>query len=303
MVSRGPVAQLLTASRWDWWPVDKVILTYFGATALLELFYWSSLPDASWLLIAHLGGALFIGLMAAYPANPILIFVHFWYPLPYVFYSYKEMSILIRALRLHDADAALAQIDFAFWGANPTVWLERFRSPLLAELLEIVYSGFVPAILMVAFLLWKKNKLREFRYYAFLIALGFLISYVGYFLVPARGPRFLLRRLQTYELQGVWLYHWLSATLDRIESAHYDCFPSGHTEMTILAWWGCRTISSNLFRGMFVYTLGVVFATVYLRYHYTVDVLAGAVVAGVLIAGAPLVYRTLGGERGGVAIS
>jgi membrane-associated phospholipid phosphatase len=195
------------------------------------------------------------------------------------------------------------QIDFAFWGANPTVWLERFRSPLLAELLEIVYSGFVPAILMVAFLLWKKNKLREFRYYAFLIALGFLISYVGYFLVPARGPRFLLRRLQTYELQGVWLYHWLSATLDRIESAHYDCFPSGHTEMTILAWWGCRTISSNLFRGMFVYTLGVVFATVYLRYHYTVDVLAGAVVAGVLIAGAPLVYRTLGGERGGVAIS
>jgi hypothetical protein len=63
------VAQLLTASRWDWWPVDKVILTYFGATALLELFYWSSLPDASWLLIAHLGGALFIGLMA--PTRPI----------------------------------------------------------------------------------------------------------------------------------------------------------------------------------------------------------------------------------------
>ena len=27
---------------------------------------------------------------------------------------------------------------------------------------------------------------------------------------------------------------------------------------------------------MFVYTLGVIFATVYLRYHYTVDVLAGS---------------------------
>jgi membrane-associated phospholipid phosphatase len=295
------VAQLLIARRLDWWPVDKMISAYFAVATLLELYYWSSLPDPVSMLIVHLTGALLIGLTVSYPSNPILNFVHFWYPLPYVFYSYKEMSTLIRALGLADADLALARIDFAFWGANPTVWLERLRSPLLVEALEIIYAGFVPAVLMVALLLWKKKKLREFRYYAFLIALGFLTSYVGYFLVPARGPRFVLRRLQTYELQGLWLFHWLSATLDRIESAHYDCFPSGHTEMIILAWWGCRTISSNLFRGMFVYTLGVVFATVYLRYHYTVDVLAGAVVAGVLIAVAPRVYRALGGERGGVA--
>jgi membrane-associated phospholipid phosphatase len=296
------VAQLLIARRLDWWPVDKMILAYFAVATLLELYYWSRLPDPLSMLIVHLAGALFIGLTVSYSSNPILNFVHFWYPLPYVFYSYREMSILIRALGLADADLALARIDFAFWGANPTVWLERWRSPLLAEALEIIYAGFVPAVVMVALVLWKKKKLREFRYYAFLIALGFLTSYVGYFLVPARGPRFVLRRLQTYELQGLWLFHWLSATLDRIESAHYDCFPSGHTEMTILAWWGCRAISSNLFRVMFVYTLGVVFATVYLRYHYTVDVLAGVIVAGVLIAVAPRVYRALGGERGGVTI-
>jgi len=296
------VAQLLTARRLDWWPVDKVILAYFAAVTLIEVFYWSSLPDPFSMVTVHLVGALIIGLIVYYPSNPILIFVHFWYPLPYVFYSYKEMSILIRALRLPDADLALAQIDFAFWGANPTVWLERLRSPYLAEALEIVYAGFVPAILMVAFVLWKKNKLREFRYYAFLIALGFLTSYVGYFLVPARGPRFVLRGLQTYELEGVWLYHWLSTTLDRIESAHYDCFPSGHTEMTILVWWGCRAISTNLFRVMFVYTLGVIFATVYLRYHYTVDVLAGVIVAGTLIAISPRIYRALGGEQAGVIV-
>jgi len=131
--------------------------------------------------------------------------------------------------------------------------------------------------------------------------LGFLVSFLGYFLVPARGPRFLLRNLQTYELRGIWLFHWLSTTLDRLESAHYDCFPSGHTEMMILAWWGSRAISSNLFRGMCIYTFGVIFATVYLRYHYTVDVLAGALVAGALILLTPWIYRVLGGKRGGEA--
>ena len=68
--------------------------------------------------------------------------------------------------------------------------------------------------------------------------------------------------------------------------------------MTILAWWSSRMISTNLSRVMLVYTLGIIFATVYLRYHYTVDVLAGAIVAGVLILTAPRVYRALGGKRG-----
>ena len=42
--------------------------------------------------------------------------------------------------------------------------------------------------------------------------------------------------------------------LDRLESAHYDCFPSGHTELTILAWWGSRMVSKRLFRVYFAYT-------------------------------------------------
>jgi membrane-associated phospholipid phosphatase len=285
----------------DWWPVDKVVLTYVGAVTMLELFYWSRLPNPWERLITHLAAILIVALIASHPANGLARIVHYWYPLPYVSYCYKEMGTLIPALGRPSADAALAHIDFAMWGANPTVWLERFNSPLLAEALEMVYAGFVPAILLVAFLLWMRKRFMEFRYYAFLIALGFLLSYGGYFLVPARGPRFQLHHLQTYELHGLWLFHWLSSTLDHIESAQYDCFPSGHTEMTILAWWGSRAISSTLFRVMFAYTVGVIFATVYLRYHYTVDVLAGASLAGVLILTAPRLYRGLGGNTGGEA--
>jgi membrane-associated phospholipid phosphatase len=289
---------MLTMKRPDWWPIDKVILAYFAFTTALELIYWSRLPDPSEMLLVHLTGALLIVLTVYYPASSISFVFHHWYPVFYVFYCYKEMSILIPALRSTDADAALAQLDFAVWGAHPTVWLERISSPFLTELLQIIYSGFIPVVLMMGVILWFQKRYDEFRYYAFLIPLGFLVSYVGYLLVPARGPRFLLQHLQTQELRGLFLYDWLRATLDRIESAHYDCFPSGHTEMTILAWWSSRAISSNLARGMLVYTLGIIFATVYLRYHYTVDVLAGVIVAGVVIWVAPRVYRALGSKRG-----
>jgi membrane-associated phospholipid phosphatase len=85
----------------------------------------------------------------------------------------------------------------------------------------------------------------------------------------------------------------MQAGLDRLETAAYDCFPSGHTELTILAWWSSRRVSNRLFRIYFAYTPLLIFGTVYLRYHYTVDVFAGTALATVLIATAPAMFRKL----------
>jgi membrane-associated phospholipid phosphatase len=206
------------------------------------------------------------------------------------------MALIIPGVRHTSADQWLADLDFRIWSAHPTVWLERIQTPVLTEFLQIVYTLFVPAVLLIPFLIWRKHRPGEFQYYAFLIALGYLASYVGYLIVPARGPRFLLNHLQHIPLQGMWLFHAMQSTLDRLESAHYDCFPSGHTELTILAWWSSRAISKPLFRVYFAYTYFaytplIIFATVYLRYHYTVDVLAGIVLAAVLLVYSPALYR------------
>ena len=276
----------------SFWPVDKVIFTYLAFTGLLILGWWRVVPDAPVLFTLHVVGAALMVLEAKKP-NPTSWLFRNWYPLFYVASCYKEMAILIPPIRGTDADQWLADLDFRIWHANPTVWLEQIYSPALTEYLQVVYTLFVPAVLLIAFFLWKKAKFREFQYYAFLIALGFLASYIGYILVPARGPRFLLKTLQHIPLQGMWGFAGMQHALDRLESAHFDCFPSGHTELTILAWWGSRMLSNKLFRVYLAYTPSIIFATVYLRYHYTVDVLAGAILAIVLIAASPLFYRFL----------
>jgi membrane-associated phospholipid phosphatase len=206
------------------------------------------------------------------------------------------MALFIKAVRTTDADQWLADTDFRIWGVHPSVWLERFQYPVAVEVLQICYSLFVPGVLLVAILLWRKSRLDDFRHYAFLIALGFLTSYLGYILLPARGPRFLFASLQTLERHGLWIGDGLRKLNDTLESAHYDCFPSGHTELTILAWWGSRSISRNLSRFMCVYLVSVVLATIYLRYHYTVDVLAGILVAWVVILVSPRLYTWLSGR-------
>jgi membrane-associated phospholipid phosphatase len=285
-----PCVSMRTDAPNRWWPVDRVILTYFAAITILEIVYWQPA-----LIAAHIAATALLWLAVRFPATRVSRQFHFWYPLPYILASYKEMAILIPIVRSWTADQFLARLDFQIWHANPTVWLERWQNPVAVELLEICYMLFVPAILVVAALLWRKAGTAEFRQYAFLIALGFLVSYVGYLLVPARGPRFLLAALQTRPIQGLWLTGTLQALSDRLESAHYDCFPSGHTELTILAWWGSRSISRNLSRVMCVYLISVILATVYLRYHYTVDVFAGMVVAWVIILVSRRLYSYLSG--------
>jgi membrane-associated phospholipid phosphatase len=203
------------------------------------------------------------------------------------------MAVIIRSIRATSYDAALAAWDFAIWRCHPAVWLERIQSPALTELMQLAYALFVPAVLLVAVIFWIQQRFDEFRSYAFLLTLGFLVSYLGYLLVPVRGPRFFLASLQTEPLRGLWLFERVRAALDVLESAHYDCFPSGHVEMTVLAWWTSRRISIGLGRVFAAYTVCMVLATTYLRYHYTVDSMAGLVVAFVILAAAPHLEREL----------
>ena len=268
------------------WPVDWLMLSYLLAISLVITWFIQKFDNAGMLLLAH-GAA--ISLIVAYaflPRLPGAFFFRHVYPIPYVFACYRVMSVIIRSIREARSDAMLAAWDFALWHAHPTVWLERVQFPLVVELLQIIYALFVPAILAVALILWIRQR-EDFRGYAFLLTPGFLASYVLYFVVPARGPRIFLDGLQTKPLVGLWLFGPLRSLLDVMESSHYDCFPSGHTEMTIIAWWATRRISSGLSTLYLVYTALILLATVYLRYHYTVDLIAGILVAALVLYAAP----------------
>jgi membrane-associated phospholipid phosphatase len=296
------MAEVVTAPLRSWWPVERLFALYLTVVGLGIAIEFREVPGAAALLAAHLTA---IALLAAAPRvapawqKAAGVFRH-WFPLVYIPLCYREMAILIPAIRRTDFDAQVARIDYRIWGAHVSVWLERLQTPWATEFLQFVYTLYIPSVILVAAALWIKGLYPDFRYYAFLLSLGFLACYAGYFLVPVRGPRFYLAHLQHTNLQGVWLFERMQHVLDRLESAHYDCFPSGHTAMTLIAWWSSRRASAKLFAGFTVYTILILSATVYLRYHYSIDLLAGAVLAAGLLAVSPKVYA-IALERGSKA--
>lgn len=214
--------------------------------------------------------------------------LHYWYIVPIIFMSFKEIYFMVKPIRGVDCDKYLIDIDRFLFGVDPTHVLFNIANPFLTELLQIVYGSFffLPIILGMD-ILFNHNE-KYFRYVTFSVVLGFFLSYIGYFLVPAIGPRFTLHEFEmtNMELPGIFLTNFLreivnagesipAGTPNPMEVVQRDVFPSGHTQITLIVMYlsiKFRTVSRYLF--LPVGTL-LIFSTVYLRYHYVIDLIAG----------------------------
>lgn len=63
--------------------------------------------------------------------------------------------------------------------------------------------------------------------------------------------------------------------LDSLATVNRDTFPSGHTELTLTAIYLAFTLKAKIRWGLFVVGTLLIISTVYMRYHYVVDVMAG----------------------------
>jgi membrane-associated phospholipid phosphatase len=221
--------------------------------------------------------------------------VHGWYPVALIPLSYKELTYLIPRIHARDFDGALAAIDYRIFGAHPTVWLERFTWPPITELLQLCYPTYYVLPIILGAVIWRSGNRERYRFWVFVVIFGFYLSYLGYIAVPAIGPRFLSEIVgaQTKPLSGVFLFQVVREALDRAEGLTRDCFPSGHTEMTLLALYYARRFHHKTFWFFLPLGTAIIVSTVYLRYHYVIDVAAGAVLAFLIVVVADRVYRAL----------
>jgi membrane-associated phospholipid phosphatase len=293
-------------------PADKVAIAYLSIITVLILFSAERIDFWAVFCVAHLVLVGLILLIARVltvspvsgttaPSNSLLLilgsFIRGWYPVLLIPITYKELTYLIPQIHPRDFDATLAAIDYRFLGVHPTVWLERFAWAPLTEVLQLTYSCYYFLPIVLGIVLWRRQT-PDFYFWVFAVVLGFYVSYLGYISVPATGPRFLaeIAEAQTIPLTGIWLFTPVREMLDRAEGITRDCFPSGHTELTLLVLYYARMFHKKVFWWLLPIGTGIIVSTVYLRYHYLIDVVAGALVAIVLIAIAKPLYRVLGGR-------
>jgi membrane-associated phospholipid phosphatase len=211
-----------------------------------------------------------------------------------VLFIFNSLGVLIAGRHTTTCDVFLIAADHAIFGVHPTVWLERLISPALTALLQFAYISYYFIPLALGVVLIARGRFGEFEEVLFGILLCFYLSYVGYLLVPAIGPRFTLSHLQTGDLQASPLIATIQDALNGLEKNKTDAFPSGHTAVSLMSlYYAWKEREKKLFAGLIPVVTGLIIATVYLRYHYVIDVIAGIALTGLTIALAPGLRRLL----------
>lgn len=293
-------------------PLDRLNIIGMGLISLVALIFHSRVEYYIQIVSANIVLSAVIIILANLDhsgRSRVLRFISRWYTIPLIYVTFKEMYFMVHPINPHDLDLVLIHLDRVIFGTDPTAFLDRIATPGLTEFLQICYSSFYILWLILGIDLLRNHNEEGFFYFLFVLMLGFYTSYAGYLLVPAIGPRFTLYDFSKLneQLPGLYLTPMLRDIINSGESitnvakaaalAQRDCFPSGHTEMTLI------TIATAIrFRAksaMIIIPIGtgLIFATVYMRYHYGVDVIAGALVGVAVLASAGWLYEKLSGGR------
>lgn len=272
---------------------DLLVVSFTLFLSILGIVFHNRVQYWFEIVIVNLTLQIFIFLLAYFDEKNRNLITHqlrFWYLVPTIFLVFKEIYFLVDPIRGKIYDDLLIKIDRWIFGFDPTHALYHIANPYLTELLQIVYGTFffLPIILGIS-LLCKDDK-ESLRYLAFIIVFGFFLSYLGYLILPAIGPRFTLHDfgMTDTELPGVFLTKFLrevvnsgesipSGTLNPALVVQRDAFPSGHTQMTLLVMYLSVKFKSRARYFLIPNGTLLIFATVYLRYHYVIDLIAGII--------------------------
>jgi len=173
-------------------------------------------------------------------------------------------------------DAWIDNLDKNIFGVSPTVWLQKITFPLLTEILYVFYFVyFLMPVLLVA-ILFRNKKYYETVVSMLTLFINYYGAYVLYFFVPVQGPRIYLAQEHTVPLEGYFFAGPIRDIINFFEPSTLDCFPSLHTSIVIIVTLLAARFYRRFYKLYFFLSIVIIFSLIYLRYHYILDVLAGA---------------------------
>jgi membrane-associated phospholipid phosphatase len=302
-------------------PTELVTFAFVALVLILTAFFRDHLDVAGILSNAALllGSVAVVNIIRSRFDNKSVRLLHTFYILFIAIFVFKTVEKLSFSIHGRDYDNVLIAVDRAiFGGSNPTIWLYQHipAMPLFVEFLQLCYFMYylMPVILAIEFYRRRRrdnrdiHRIDEIETLRFVVIYGLLTSYIGYLILPAIGPRFTLHAFWSIstELPGVFLtepLRWFinlgenirtgMTNLQAAQAVTRDAFPSGHTEITLVSIILAFRYHAKMRWVILFIGSGLFFSTVYLRYHYVIDVIAGSLFAVVTLYTADPVMKFL----------
>ncbi len=270
---------------------------------LVFLFHNRTVPHLPWLLAAHAAGLVLVHSIIQWhsrrPSSKPLDFLRHFYPVLLYTWFFCETGWLNRMFFRGYLDPLVIHWDQALCGCQPSVLFMQ-KLPYLA-VSELFYASYFTYYLMipgVGLALFLRNR-QQFFHYLSVISFVFYVCYTIYIFLPVIGPRVFFREIAGYTLpddvqqlaptdvypdavkSGVFFH--IMAFIYRVFEAPGAALPSSHVAVAL-----CTVFFSFLYLrpirfAHLALALLLCLSTIYCRYHYVTDVLAGVITAAVLV--------------------
>jgi membrane-associated phospholipid phosphatase len=251
--------------------------------AVVVVFYGLAFPRTPYKIaapLAFLGLFLFMTLMIYLRSKNIFdrqqVLLSILYPAFFVFGIFETFFMTLSYFNSARYDALMARIDRLLLGVDPTIWIQSWISPLATDFFHILYLFYFPMPFFIVVWLFRKKMFRELAESFFIFIFTYFGAYITYFFVPVQGPRFFMENLHTVPLKGIFLTGPIRALIDFFEPNKLDAFPSLHTAIVLTTLFICHKHNKKLFRVFLPISVGIFISLIYCRYHYFIDMVAGA---------------------------
>ena len=295
--------------------VDYATQGYIALVGLLILlFHNHTVPNWPLFLGAH---ALALGLVhwliqiyARHKSVLLLDFLRHFYPVLLYTALFVETGSLNRMFFPEYLDPIVARWEQQLFGCQPSVlFMEKFPWLALSELFYISYFCYYLMIAGVGIALFLRSR-QQFFHYVSVVSFLFYVCYLIYIVLPVIGSRAFFHQVEGYALpeatQKLALtdaypeavqagaFFQIMKWVYRVFEAPGAALPSSHVAVALCTvFFSFRYLRPIRFLHLAVAVL-LCLSTVYCRYHYVVDVLAGLATAAVVIPAGNWLYFKFG---------
>lgn len=203
---------------------------------------------------------------------------------------YTNLHDTVRFVNPHDVHDRLVQIEGWLFGGQPVVWAQAYITPARTEVFNAFYASFFLIAPSAVIVLWSRGLKVEARRVLLGVIVCFYTGYLLYVVFPAAPPRLYLESLGMFSvnLRGGPITNFQQSIIRMMpHDASRAAFPSLHSAVSLLTlvytWRYCRWY----FPILLIVVTGLLLATVYLRHHYVVDLIAGAMLVPWALWAAP----------------
>ncbi|MXV73360.1 hypothetical protein F4Z99_03665 [Candidatus Poribacteria bacterium] len=264
-------------------PYDWIAIGYLVLTGVLILIFHKNV--ARWYLYLFARVLCITGIvLLTLTDEPTLFPVQFlrdWYPLSTIALFYLEMGKLTQMVFQRYFDETVIRWEKQVFKGMPSLELsDRFPSISLSEILHLCYFSYYVITVFLAAWLYFKGKIGPFQETVFAETLTFNLSLLCYPFLPVTGPRYLFEKIQGPLSKG-FFFKLVHSVVSR-GSSKGTAFPSSHVSLSVIVLLCAFRHDSTAFLILLPMCVGLTLSTVYGRFHYAIDALVGAILAGII---------------------